>query len=228
VNAYPSNNGTGVPQASANFTVAVSAGSAVSKTVLLSSSVSRVLVTTLDAALTNTSSTDVFATALNGEGNVVLTAPNRWIWSTSAPQIFTLTSSGSQTNVRQGDLDGTGSIIARENETGLQGELALSALEPRKATVSAEISWGSRSRGTGGLNSALSARITVDDPRPQGSLSFLVNREASLGAYTQTRWSQDSHDYFLYQQQWPRLGGRCCAGYSDPTGQRWGAGKLRH
>jgi hypothetical protein len=192
VNAYPTTTGAGVPQASTGFGVTITEGTTTSKTLLLSSSVARVLVTTLQPTLTTTSTSDVFATALNADGNVVLTAPNRWTWSTSAPQIFSLTPNGNLVTVRQADLDGSGNIVARETETGLVGEVALSAPDARQARVTAELSWGARSRSTGGLNSALSARITVEDTRPQGTLSFVANRDSRLTAYTQSYTSPET------------------------------------
>lgn len=191
-NAYPTNNGVGVPQASAGFGMTIASGATTNKTLLLFSSVSRVLVTTLQPTVTNTGSSEVFAAALNAEGSVVLTAPSRWSWSTDSPLIFSVTPSGSQAQVQQGDLDGTGNIIARETETGLQGQVVLSAPSPRMARVRAELTWGDRSRATGGLNSARSARILVEDPRALGTLAFVANRDTRLSGYTETYTSTES------------------------------------
>ena len=192
ISAYPSNNGSGVPQATAGFRLVIAERATTEKTILLASSVTSVIVTTAQPSLTNTSTSELLATALNVDGNVVLTAPSRWTWSTDSPQILTLIPNGSTAAVQQGALDGTGTVIARETETGIQGQLALSAPEPRQGRVTTSLSWGARSRAASGLTSALSARITVDDPRPRGTLSFLVNRDTvSLAAYTKSYTSTE-------------------------------------
>ncbi len=192
ISAYPSNNGSGVPQATAGFRLVIAERATTEKTILLASSVTSVIVTTAQPSLTNTSTSELLATALNVDGNVVLTAPSRWTWSTDSPQILALTPNGSAATVQQGVLDGTGTVTARETETGIQGQIALSAPEPRQGRVTASLSWGARSRAASGLTSALSARITVEDPRPRGTLSFLVNRDTvSLAAYTRSYTSTE-------------------------------------
>jgi hypothetical protein len=192
VNAYPTDNATGVPQASSGFTIAIADRVTTSKTLLLTSAVARVIVTTLQPTLTNTSTSNLFATALNADGNLVLTAPTRWTWRTDNPQIIALTATGNQATVQQGPLDGVGTVTVRETETGLEGKLTLSAPETRQSSVTADIAWGARSRATGGLNSALSARILVEDSRPFGTLSFVANRDSRLAAYSQSYTATDS------------------------------------
>jgi hypothetical protein len=119
--AYPQINGTGVAQATASIPLTIHAGATTSFTLTMASTIQKLSVTapfpTLEARLSEA----LAATALDTNGNVVLTLPATIQWSSSDNTVATVDTTGKLTAVNAGTVQ----ITAREIESGQQGTLSV-------------------------------------------------------------------------------------------------------
>jgi hypothetical protein len=148
--AYPSEDGTGTVQASGATSIQLVAGSTVSTSIALGSSIDHVDVTPAISSLDLHASADFMATAFDGDGNVVLTASDAWVWSASNATL-SLVPAGATCHVT-GANAGSGSLTAKESESGEQKSLNLTVGNtgiPARYTITPVCQLGTDSRGLG-------------------------------------------------------------------------------
>lgn len=120
--AYPTATGDGVGQARAEVTVTVQAGQTTPTRLTLASTIDRLEITPALTALTLGQKVRVAATALNANGEVVITNLATLQWSSSLPNIADVAADGLITGI----TDGQATITVRDSESGKSASLNLS------------------------------------------------------------------------------------------------------
>ncbi len=113
--AFPNADGSGAALGTATATKTVLAGQTVQTTLDLTTEIAHVTVTPTAVAVTVGNGAALVATATDTAGNLVLIAPGNLHWSSSAPAVVTVNSSGVITGVATGST----TINASEAASGL-------------------------------------------------------------------------------------------------------------
>jgi len=119
--AYPNADGTGQAQATGSIAgIKVLAGQLTTTPDLtMNTTITSVVVAPSAPALTvGASAATLTAAALDAKGNIVLTVPGNFHWTTDAATLLTLTPNGATASV-QGKASGTAQVTVRETESGV-------------------------------------------------------------------------------------------------------------
>jgi hypothetical protein len=114
VEAYPTEDGTGVPQARASVAVTIEAGKTTSMTVTMESTIDHLEVSPSDPSLPVGDNLSLTATAKDADGNVVLISSDNLQWNSSDEAVVTVDTSGTLTGI----AEGTAEITVEETESG--------------------------------------------------------------------------------------------------------------
>jgi hypothetical protein len=112
--AFPSSDGTGTPDASADTTAQIVAGKTTKVKLSLGSTIARVAILPETVQLTGNPVT-INATAFDGQGNVVLT--NSWTWANSDSKVLHLVPAGANATVTALKA-GSSVVTITETESG--------------------------------------------------------------------------------------------------------------
>ncbi|GEM_PF-5912203 len=125
--AYPESNGSGIAQARGSVPVEVKPVQVASVTLTLDSTIDRVQITPAAPEVAPGGTVELVATALNADGDTVLTAPSKWTWAKEGAAV-TVTPNGDRASVRGVSL-GTASVTATETESGKEGTVTVAVKE---------------------------------------------------------------------------------------------------
>jgi hypothetical protein len=114
VNAYPSTNGTGTAQASAAADVTINASQVTPVGITLVSTIDHLTLSPTSPTTTVGGTVPLSLAAVDANSSIVLTAPSKITWTSSAPAIATVDATGKVTGVALG----TAAITATETESG--------------------------------------------------------------------------------------------------------------
>jgi len=122
--AYPSPNATGTPQATAFFIVSIPENQTVTKELTMSSTIWNVVLSPKNPSVKVGETITVTASALDANGNVVLTAPFNWDWhlTDSSRNYAELTPNGDTATIK--GLQATSVLVGltvTEKESGMSG-----------------------------------------------------------------------------------------------------------
>jgi hypothetical protein len=119
--AYPTADATGTPQATGSVTVTVVAGQTVNApTLTMGTTIVKVQIDVPNVALTPGQSTQVTASALDAQNNVVLTSGSTFAWQVQELSGVSVTSNTNPTTVTAAGNAGadSGTLVVTENESG--------------------------------------------------------------------------------------------------------------
>lgn len=117
VSAAPNADGTGIVLASGQVSFAVTAGTTTPITLTLATSVHHLEATPASLTVALGGSDTLTITAKNAAGDVVLTTPDTWTWTTSNASVASVIGVGDSALV-QGVTQGTVTLTATETESG--------------------------------------------------------------------------------------------------------------
>jgi hypothetical protein len=114
VNAYPSTNGTGTAQASAAADVMINASQVTPVSITLASTIDHLTISPASPTTTVGGTVSLSLAAVDVNSNIVLTAPSKITWTSSAPAVATVDATGKVSGVALG----TAAITATDTESG--------------------------------------------------------------------------------------------------------------
>jgi cytochrome c peroxidase len=103
---------------------------------VLASTIDRVEATVSSSSVDPGATVSVAASARTAAGELVLTTPGKWVWSSDNPAVATVSGNGSGAQVR-GIALGTVSITALEEESGKSVRFAMNVVDPLAAAKQA-------------------------------------------------------------------------------------------
>jgi hypothetical protein len=119
--AYPNANGTGTPQATATTSIVIQANQNTPFGLTMASTIQQITVSPATVSLEAGQFATLTATALDANGNVVLTAPNNIQWASANTLVATVDTTGKVTAVSAGTVQ----ITVTELESGRKGAASL-------------------------------------------------------------------------------------------------------
>ena len=122
--AYPNQDGTGTPVASASVPVQVQSGGASQVNLVLDSTIVSIVVSPASATVGVQRTYQLLATARDAEGSVVLISPSMVQWASSAPGAATVSTTGLVTGVDPGNTQ----VTFTETESGQSATADISVL----------------------------------------------------------------------------------------------------
>lgn len=156
--AYPTTDGTGTPQATAQAMASVTNRITTTIALDLTSTITEVTIDEYPTDITATETAQLLATARNNVGALVtvLPQPDGFMWTSSNPEIATVDQSGQVTAIAAGPV----TISAMERETGVTGTVNLQ-INPTTGTLEIII-----------LNGDIEVRITPTTKNMVAGSSF--------------------------------------------------------
>jgi outer membrane protein assembly factor BamB len=125
--AYPAADGSGTPQASGSEVVSIASNATLDAGLVLNSTVQTVNITPAQPTMVVGDALTVAASALDGNGALVLTGNSTWKWSNDTPSVVTISGAGTAVNVTA-LTTGTAVIHAQDTESGRSAQLTITVI----------------------------------------------------------------------------------------------------
>jgi len=170
--AYPTTDGSGTAQATGSAGATIAAGAQSSVTISMASTIDHLAITPASPTINVGDRLQFTQTALDAQGNVVLTAPQNILWATSNSFIAQMSSG---TGLSFAEHLGTSTITVTDSETGKTGTTILTVNDPQPAPATTP------SRAVTDLTGKF---LYVADYASQGISQFKINADGTLSPLT--------------------------------------------